>query len=74
MRRLIAVGAQGFVEVGAGTVLRGLLRTIDKAVPSWNVDDPDGFQATLAALAGGAPAPGDEAPPAGESESLEEAG
>jgi [acyl-carrier-protein] S-malonyltransferase len=74
MRRLIAAGAQGFVEVGAGTVLRGLLRTLDKSVPSWSVDDPDGLQATLAALAGGAPAPGAEAPPAGESESLEEAG
>jgi [acyl-carrier-protein] S-malonyltransferase len=74
MRRLIAAGAQGFVEVGAGTVLRGLLRTLDKSVPSWSVDDPDGLQATLAALAGGAPAAGAEDPPAGEPESLEEAG
>ena len=50
MRRLIALGAQGFVEVGTGTVLRGLLRSLDKGIASWNVEDPDSLQATLAAL------------------------
>ncbi len=51
MRALLAAGAAGFVEVGAGRVLRGLLRTIDKDASSWNVEDPDSLQATLAGLA-----------------------
>jgi [acyl-carrier-protein] S-malonyltransferase len=51
MQRLIALGAQGFVEVGTGTVLSGLLRSLDKGIASWNVEDPDSLQATLGALA-----------------------
>ena len=74
MRRLIADGAQGFVEVGTGTVLRGLLRTLDKSVPSWGVDDPDGLQTTLSALAGATGDVGGGAPLAGDSEPMEEAG
>jgi [acyl-carrier-protein] S-malonyltransferase len=58
MRRLLASGAEGFVEIGAGKVLRGLLRTIDKEATSWNVEDPDSLSATLAALGAGIPAPG----------------
>ena len=57
MRRIVAGGAQGFVEVGTGTVLRGLLRTLDKSIFSWNVDDPASLQATLAAVAAGVPGP-----------------
>lgn len=68
MRHLLAAGAEGFVEVGAGTVLRGLLRTLDKSIRSWNVDDPESLQATLSGLAAG-----DAAPPEGDPESLKEA-
>ena len=50
MRRLSALGAEGFVEVGAGTVLRGLLRALDKSIPSWNVEDPESLQGTRGAL------------------------
>lgn len=50
MRTLLDAGAEGFVELGAGKVLRGLLRTIHKDAPSWNVEDPDSLQATLAGL------------------------
>lgn len=50
MRLLIASGIEGFVELGTGKVLRGLLRTIHKESPSWNVEDPESLQATLAAL------------------------
>jgi [acyl-carrier-protein] S-malonyltransferase len=64
MVRLAALGAQGFVEVGTGTVLRGLLRSLDKSLPSWNVDDPASLQATLDGLAahaeGARPAAGAE--------------
>ena len=52
MRLLRADGVEGFVELGTGKVLRGLLRTIDSAAQSWNVEDPDSLQATRAALAG----------------------
>ncbi|MBI1796655.1 MAG: ACP S-malonyltransferase [Candidatus Eisenbacteria bacterium] len=57
MRRLVALGAQGFVEVGTGTVLRGLLRSLDKAIASWDVGDPESFEKTVAALGDGAAAP-----------------
>jgi [acyl-carrier-protein] S-malonyltransferase len=50
MRSLLAAGVEGFVELGTGKVLRGLLRTIHKESPSWNVEDPESLQATLAAL------------------------
>jgi [acyl-carrier-protein] S-malonyltransferase len=50
MRTLLEAGAEGFVEIGAGKVLRGLLRTIDKDATSWNVEDPDTLQTTLQGL------------------------
>jgi [acyl-carrier-protein] S-malonyltransferase len=52
MRRLIALGATPFVELGTGRVLRGLLRTIDPNQISFNVDEPESLAATLAALRG----------------------
>lgn len=52
MRALLRDGAQGFVEIGSGRVLRGLLRSIDKGAASWNVEDPDSLRDTLAALQG----------------------
>lgn len=55
MRWLLEAGAAGFVELGTGKVLRGLLRTLSKDAASWNVEDPESLQATLAAL--GAPLP-----------------
>ncbi len=56
MRLMLAQGAQGFVELGSGKVLRGLLRTIDKDSPSWNAEDPESLAATLAALGAAHPA------------------
>lgn len=50
MRWLLAQGVDGSVEIGTGKVLRGLLRSLDKAAPSWNVDDPESLEQTLAAL------------------------
>lgn len=52
MRWLLAAGVEGFVELGTGKVLRGLLRAIDPAAATWNIEDPDSLQATRAALAG----------------------
>lgn len=54
VRLLLGEGVEGFVELGTGKVLRGLLRTIHKEAASWNVEDPESLQATLAAL--GSPA------------------
>ena len=51
MRWLLAQGVEGFVELGSGKVLRGLLRSIDSAASSWNVEDPDSLTATRTALA-----------------------
>jgi [acyl-carrier-protein] S-malonyltransferase len=53
MRALLEAGATGFVEIGAGRVLCGLLRTIDKQARSWNVDAPDSLEAILTALGAG---------------------
>lgn len=52
MRLLAAEGVEAFVELGTGKVLRGLLRTLDSAIVSHNVEDPDSLAATRAALAG----------------------
>lgn len=52
MRWLRGAGVEGFVELGTGKVLRALLRTIDPAASSWNVEDPDSLAATRTALAG----------------------
>ena len=52
MRLLRAEHVEGFVELGPGKVLRGLLRTIDPTATSWNVEDPDSLAATRSALAG----------------------
>jgi [acyl-carrier-protein] S-malonyltransferase len=52
LRFLLAQGVDGFVELGTGKVLRGLLRTLDAKAASWNVEDPESLQATRAALAG----------------------
>lgn len=51
MRLLLDGGIEGFVEIGTGKVLRGLLRTIHKEAASWNIEDPESLQATLAELA-----------------------
>lgn len=50
MRLLVAAGVEGFVELGTGKVLRGLLRTLNKDAASWNVEDPESLEATRAAL------------------------
>ena len=50
MRRLLADGAEGFVELGTGKVLRGLLKSIAPEAKSANVDDPASLEDTLAAF------------------------
>jgi [acyl-carrier-protein] S-malonyltransferase len=51
MQALIAADASVFIEVGPGKVLCGLLKQIDGAQKSLNVEDPASLEATLAALA-----------------------
>jgi len=58
MKLLVDQGAEGFVELGSGKVLRGLLRTIAPSATTMNVEDPESLQATLAALGMGAHAGG----------------
>lgn len=50
MRRLIELGAEGFVEIGTGRVLRGLLRSIEKGARSWNIEEPRTLSTTLGEL------------------------
>ncbi len=51
MQLLLDRGVDGFVELGAGKVLRGLLRSLRRDAASWNVEDPESLGATLGALA-----------------------
>jgi [acyl-carrier-protein] S-malonyltransferase len=50
MNSLVAADANLFIEVGPGKVLCGLLRQIDPAQKSLNVEDAASLEATLAAL------------------------
>jgi [acyl-carrier-protein] S-malonyltransferase len=51
MQALVAAGADTFIEVGPGKVLCGLLKQIDPAQKSLNVEDAASLEATLGALA-----------------------
>ncbi len=51
VQALAGAGANLFIEVGPGKVLCGLLKQIDPALKSLNVDDPASLETTLAALA-----------------------
>jgi [acyl-carrier-protein] S-malonyltransferase len=51
VQALVAAGAELFVEAGPGKVLCGLLRQIDPALKTLNVEDPASLETTLAALA-----------------------
>jgi [acyl-carrier-protein] S-malonyltransferase len=50
MTRLAAEGATGFVEVGPGRVLSGLVKRTVEGVTGWSVEDPAGLERALAAL------------------------
>jgi len=52
MNSLVAAGAELFIEVGPGKVLCGLLKQIDPAQKSLNVEDSVSLEAALAVLAG----------------------
>jgi [acyl-carrier-protein] S-malonyltransferase len=53
MQALVAAGATTFIEVGPGKVLCGLLRQIDPAQKSLNVEDAASLEKTLAELLAG---------------------
>jgi [acyl-carrier-protein] S-malonyltransferase len=52
MQALVGAGAELFIEVGPGKVLCGLLRQIDAAQKSLNVEDAASLEKTLAEVAG----------------------
>jgi [acyl-carrier-protein] S-malonyltransferase len=54
VERLASEGATGFVELGPGSVLSGLVRKITRDARVHNVEDVESLQGTLAALHGGA--------------------
>lgn len=53
MGALLAANVTGFVELGTGRVLRGLLKSIAPAAKSANVDDPASLADALAACGAG---------------------
>jgi [acyl-carrier-protein] S-malonyltransferase len=58
MHALVGAGAELFIEVGPGKVLCALLRQIDPALKSLNVEDAASLEKTLAELGGPAGAAG----------------
>lgn len=52
MQRLRALGCDRAVEVGAGRVLAGLLKRIDRRFPCVSIGDPDSLARGVGALAG----------------------
>jgi [acyl-carrier-protein] S-malonyltransferase len=50
MRALTALGVTGFIELGSGRVLRGLLKSIAPEAKSANVDDPASLEETMTAF------------------------
>ena len=49
MQAMIDSGADQFVECGAGKVLAGLIKRIDRKMPVHNIESPDAFEAALSA-------------------------
>lgn len=47
MQAMIDQGADQFVECGAGKVLAGLIKRIDRKMPVHNIESPDAFTAAL---------------------------
>ncbi len=47
VQAMIGSGADRFVECGAGKVLSGLLKRIDRKMPASNIDEPDSFAQAL---------------------------
>jgi len=50
VRQLIEFGCDRFVEVGPGSVLRGLVRRIDRDVETISVGDPEGVEKAVGAV------------------------
>lgn len=50
MREVIGLGTLTFLEVGPGRVLSGLMRTVDRSVRCFNVEDEKSLQAALEKL------------------------
>ena len=50
MAQMLSLGAEGFIEIGTGRVLRGLLKSVAPDAPRFGVEDPASLTATLAAL------------------------
>jgi [acyl-carrier-protein] S-malonyltransferase len=50
VRRMIADGAETFLELGPGSVLGGLIRKIDRGVRVISIEDPQGLELAMAKL------------------------
>jgi [acyl-carrier-protein] S-malonyltransferase len=50
MEKMLAEGVNAFVELGPGKVLSGLVRSADKSVATWNVEDQKSLENTFSGL------------------------
>jgi [acyl-carrier-protein] S-malonyltransferase len=53
VRRMLEMGVEGFIEFGPGTVLSGLIRKVDRRIPTFHVEDEASLQEAIAAANGG---------------------
>lgn len=50
VRTMLDMGVDGFVEFGPGTVLSGLIRKVERRIPTFHVEDEASLQETLQAI------------------------
>ncbi|HEU4963059.1 MAG TPA: ACP S-malonyltransferase [Bacilli bacterium] len=52
VRTMLGMGVEAFVEIGPGKVLSGLIKKVDRKLPSYQIQNPESYEATVAALKG----------------------
>ncbi|QQE80761.1 ACP S-malonyltransferase [Alicyclobacillus sp. SO9] len=52
VRAMMQLGAEGFIEFGPGTVLSGLVKKVERRIPTFHVENEESLQQTMAAIKG----------------------
>jgi [acyl-carrier-protein] S-malonyltransferase len=52
VRTMLELGVEGFIEIGPGKVLSGLIKKVDRKLKTYSIQNPDTLTATLAAIKG----------------------
>lgn len=52
VRLMMEMGVEGFIEIGPGKVLSGLVKKVNRRTPTYSIQNPETLDATIAALKG----------------------